>query len=290
MLLTPLLLTLGVAHAEIAPECQDVAQQGPPDDYAEADQQDYLLNFFSLSTTLSPLHGPVPHEPGHGSVSLEASVIPPLSCERRLVLAYTKTEDTNKAPVLPRPRLLFSFPKLGPLVPYAGLAYVPPVTVFGTRNVIVSGEVGLGLPTEGAWSFGGRFHATLLKTTAEIATPFNAGDPAYDDFYVGSTFGVDLMAGLTLGEGWTPYAALGFTDVSTFFFIGDDNFVGNNTTPYSGLTSSLGVDVKVVKHLSLAGEVYAAPYNFQRTHIDTGVVNNRPSSLLTGRLRVGYRW
>ena len=49
--------------------------------------------------------------------------------------------------------------------------------------------------------------------------------------------------------------------------------------------------VKVVEKLSLAGEVYAAPYNFTREYIDgSGTVNNRPSSFVTGRLRAGYRW
>lgn len=285
-----LALTSTTAHAAVAEECQALAQKGPPDDYAEPDQQSYLLNFFSLATTFSPIHGPVPHKPGHGSVNLEASLIPPMGCERRLVLSYTKTEDTNKAPLLPRPRVSFAFPELGPFVPYAGVAYVPPVTVFGTRNVIVSGEAGLGLPTDGVWSYGLRFHATLMKTVAEIATPFEADDPPADDFYVGSTFGADLMAGLTLGEGWEPYVAVGFTDVSTFFFVGDTSYVANNTTPYAGLTTSLGVDVKVVKHLALGAEVYSAPYSFTTKHLDTGVVNNRPASFTTVRTRVGYRW
>lgn len=291
MLLPTLLLALGTAQASVAEECQELAQQGPPDDYQEADQEAYLLNYFSLATTFSPLHAPVPHKPGHGSVSLEGSIIPPLNCERRLVLAYTKSEDTNKAPLLPRPRVTFAFPKLGPVVPYASFAYVPPVTVFGTRNVIVSGEVGGGIQTEGAFSYGARFHATLMKTVAEIATPFEEGEEAVDDLYVGSTFGVDLMAGMRLGEGWVPYAAVGFTDVSTIFYVGDDDYISNNQTPYAGLATSLGLDVKVVEKLSLAGEVYAAPYNFTREYIDgSGTVNNRPSSFVTGRLRAGYRW
>ena len=80
------------------------------------------------------------------------------------MLNYSKTEDTNKAPAAPRPRLLFSFPKLGKLVPYAGLGYVPPITVFDTRNVIVSGELGVGVPLENGLQLGGRYHATLMKT------------------------------------------------------------------------------------------------------------------------------
>ena len=184
--MTLLFALIASAFASIDPACQSVADQGAPSDYNETAQNDYLLNYFALATTFSPLHAPVPNKPGRGSIGLEMSVIPPLSCERRLVLSYSKTEDTNKAPVLPRPRVLFTFPKVGPVIPYAGLGYVPPVTVFGTRNVIVSGEAGLGME-KGNLQFGGRYHFTLMKTVAEIATPFVETDPAVLDFYSGST-------------------------------------------------------------------------------------------------------
>lgn len=262
----------GTAEAYVDPDCADIAAGGPPADYSEQGQQDFLLNYFALATTFSPLHAPVPNKPGHGSIGVEAAIIPPLGCERRLVLGYTKTEDTNKAPVAPRPRVLFAFPKLGKLVPYAGLGYVPPVTVFGTRNVIVSGELGVGVPFDNGMQLGGRYHATLMKTIAEIATPFNEGDPAYDDFYMGSTFGVDGMFGWDF-DGWQPYMAVGFTDVSSFFVIGDDIQVINNTTPYASVTGSLGVQAKVIKHVDLAGEFYTAP-----------------GYIYTGRLRAAYRW
>lgn len=263
----------GTAEAYVDPDCASVANAGPPADYSEQGQQDFLLNYFALSTTMSPLHAPVPNKPGHGSIGLEASIIPPLSCERRLVLDYTKTEDTNKAPVMPRPRLLFAFPKLGKrLVPYAGVGYVPPVTVFGTRNVIVSGELGVGVPYDSGFSWGGRYHFTLMKTIAEIATPFDPADPAYEDFYMGSTFGVDALAGWDF-NGWEPYLAVGFTDASTFFYIGDDGLVTNNSTPYASVTGSVGVQAKVIKHVDLAGEFYTAP-----------------GYLYTGRFRVAYRW
>ena len=279
----------GAASAYVDEKCQDVADGGVPEGYSEQGQQDYLLNFFSLATTLSPLHGPVPNEPGHGSVGLELAVIPPLSCEHRLVLNYTKTEDTNKAPVMPRFRVQFTFPPLGKMVPYGGLAYVPPVTVFGTRNVIVSGETGISRPFGEGWAIGGRGHATLMKSVAEIATPFDEGDTAYNDFYVGSTFGLDLLAGKEI-KGFTPYVALGYTDVSTFFYIGDDGVVTNNGTPYAGLTHSLGLSVKKIKHVDLAAEYYGAPYNFNKENAVTGGETSPGAHLHTGRARIAYRW
>lgn len=253
------------AHASIDEECVGKTQK-----LDDEGQQNFLLNYFALSTTLSPLHAPVPHEPGRGALGLDVLVIPPLSCERRLVLNSTKTEDTNKAPVAPRPRASFAFPQVGPVVPYAGVGYVPPVTLNGVRSVIVSGEVGVGLPLDSGLQLGARYHATMLKTIGEIATPFVEGDPAYDEFYSGSTFGVDLSVGFAT-EHITPYLAAGFTDVSTFFLIGDDLFVGENTTPFAGFVGSLGAQTTLGEHFDLAAELYTAP----------GI-------LYTGRLRLGY--
>ncbi len=259
-----------VAQASIDPECQSIADQGPPSDYSETDQADYLLNFFSMATTLSPLHSAVPGPSGHGTVGLELAIIPPLGCERRLVLSYTKTEDTNKAPVAPKPRIGFVFPEILGVTPYGGLAYVPPVTVFGTRNVIMSGEFGVGKATESGLEYGARYHTTLMKTVADIATPFVEGEETVDDFYVGSTFGLDAIFGYQT-ESVTPYVAVGFTDASTFFYIGDTGVVSNNLTPYAGLTSSVGAQMVVGESIDLAAEFYTAP-----------------SIIYTGRLRGSY--
>ena len=142
---------------------------------------------------------------------------------------------------------------------------------FGTRNVIVSGEAGFGATAGERVQWGARYHFTLMKTVAEIATPFDVNDEAQVDFYMGSTFGVDGMIGMKLGS-FKPYAALGFTDVSTFFYIGDDAIVGNNASPYAGLTGSLGVQY-TKDWLDVAGEFYTAP-----------------GYLYTGRLRAGVRF
>lgn len=239
--------------------------------YNEQSQQDFLLNYFALATSFSPLHSAVPLEGGQGSIGLELDFIPALGCNRRLVLSGEKTEDTNKAPIAPRPRVLFQFNDIGPIKPYAGLAYVPPVTVFGTRNVIISAEAGFGLQYDGGFEWGLRYHATLMKTVAEIATPFESDDPEELDFYVGSTFGVDAIIGYEVDEGLKPYVALGFLDASTFFYIGDDSVVGNNAEPYASFVGSLGAQYSLDR-LEFAGEFYTAP----------GI-------LYTGRVRMGIK-
>jgi hypothetical protein len=275
-----------LAYASIDPKCDEEAAS-LPEDYDEQAQQDFLQNYPALYTTLSPIHGPIPHEPGRGAIGVDLGIVPPLPCSRRLVLNYTKTEDTNKTPVVPRPRLTFAFPAIGPVIAYGGIAYVPPVPFLGTRNVILSGEIGAGVPLGDTLQAGLRFHATTQKTVGEIATPFVEGDPAFDDLYLASTFGFDAMFGANLGT-VVPYAAAGFTDVSTFFLIGDDNVVSNNYHPYFGFTGSLGVDALIKDRLRLGGEFYAAPggYSLPDKEVESVEGAGRYGQLYTGRLRI----
>lgn len=284
------LLFVAPAAAYVDPACEEEAAKGPPEGYSEQAQQDFLLNYFALATTLSPVHSAVPHAAGRGSLGLDMLVLPPLSCKRRLVLSYTKTEDTNKVPVAPRPRAIFSFPKVGPVVMYAGAAYVPPVPLFGTRNVISSGELGFGLPKAGGFEWGGRAHATMMKTVGEIATPFNIEDEPELDLFQASTFGADLIAGWNTPS-VNPYLSLGVTDVSTFFYIGDDGIVSNNLSPYFGLVASLGAQGKVGEHFQWGGELYTAPLNFMPLTEEEAAPGDKGFAavrFVTLRLRASY--
>ncbi|MBK7757679.1 MAG: hypothetical protein IPO67_19590 [Deltaproteobacteria bacterium] len=263
--LTLLWLVVPDAAAYVDPKCEGKTQT-----FDDEGQQNFLLNYFALGTTFSAIHAPLPHEPGRGALSLEIAGIPPLSCERRLVLNSSKTEDTNKAPAAPRPRLSFTMPEVGPVAVFGSVGYVPPVTFNGVRNVIVSGEIGVGKELESGVQVGARYHATMLKTIGEIATPFVEGDPAYDEFYSGSTFGLDLSVGKNLGA-VTPYVSVGATDVSTFFLIGDDTYVGLNTDPFFGVVAAAGVAGVAREHIDWGAEFYTAP-----------------GYIYTGRARVGY--
>lgn len=300
MLSVVLFLFLPRAEAYVDEKCAAIADTdgdgvaGPaPEGYSEQTQSNFLLNFYSLATSFSPLHAPIPHEPGTGSLGIELSGIPFLNCERRLVLNYTKTEDTNKTPLLPRPRGSFAFPAKTlnngkSIVPYAGFGYVPPVPVGGTRNVMVSFETGVGVgDLEQGLQYGVRYHATLMRTVGEIATPFEKDGEAFDDFYVGSTFGLDLNVGYKM-DNMTPYFSAGWLDVSTFFYIDDDAVIGNNTQPYAGPAFSLGTQWAPKEFLDVAGEFYAAPVSL--FDLDGFAVSAQTGSIYTGRVRLAYRF
>ena len=282
------LLLSTVASAQIAPECKGVEV---PKDYSDIVQQDFLMNYYALASSFSAIHGPIPHEPGHGAVGLDLNVMPPLGCDKRLALGGTKTEDTNVTPIIPRPRVTFAFPALGKVLPWAGFAYVPPVKVFGSTNVIASGEVGLSGRIGETFQMGGRFHATSQKTVAEIATPFDKDDEPVDDLYLASTFGVDLMFGLDF-DVVTPFASVGLTDASTFFYIGDDGIVTNNYHPYFGPTFSLGAEGLVADHFRWGGELYGAPggYSLPDLEIETLKGAARYGRIYTARFRFAYEF
>lgn len=278
------LLGLSTASAYVDPRCEGVAIA---DDYDEQSQQDFLANYVALSTTLSPQHAPIPHEPGHGAIGVDLAVIPPLGCKRRLVLGGTKTEDTNKTPVAPRIRASFAFPAIGKVQPWAGVAYIPPVPLLGTRNVIVSGEAGFGVQLSDKAQIGGRYHFSLGRTIGEIATPFDIEDPSFEDLYLASSFGVDAMFGYELGP-VTPYVAAGITDVSTFFYIGDTSVVANNLHPYLGPVFSAGVDGLVKERIRFGAELYGAPGGVSRPDAEAERLAGygRYGRLYTARVRL----
>ncbi|MDP2312491.1 MAG: hypothetical protein Q8P41_06260 [Pseudomonadota bacterium] len=283
------------AHAEVDEACDQLAK---PASYDEQVQQDFLANYVALATSLSPIHGPIPHKAGRGAIGVDVAMIPPLGCGQRYVLEWTKTEDTNKSPVVPRPRITFAFQPVGQLVyPYAGVAILPGGEFFGTRNFLVSGEFGAGLYLGPRFQLGARVHGTLQRTLGDIATAYDEGEPAYADLYLASSVGADLHLGWELtGEGKgptvTPYLALGVTDVTTFFWIGDDSVVPNNLHPYLGPSASVGLDALFFDRVRVAGEFYAAPGGHSLPDPNAATVTNgafsRYGNLYTARVRLAY--
>ncbi|MCO4747339.1 MAG: hypothetical protein KC912_21245 [Proteobacteria bacterium] len=290
--LWPIFLALScvptLARAAVDPKCEGLEK---PVDYNEQVQQDFLQNYFALATSYSAVHGPLPHKAGRGAVLLGLSVLPPLGCGKRFVLGWTKTEETNKMPVMPRPVLSFALPVQGPVVPYGSFSYLPPVTVGGTRNVFFGVEVGVGWALHEHFELGLRGHATSLRTIADVATAFDETDPVVLDFYNATTFGADLLVGLRFGD-VAPYASLGLMDVSSFFLVGDDNVVVDNRHPYAGLTWASGVDALVGERLRVGVELFGAPGGVHQ--VDPAGITLSPShrygNLITGRLRLGVEF
>lgn len=306
------------AWADIDPKCVGLEQ---PPDYNEQVQADFQANYFALAASQSVLHGPVPHEPGRGSIGVDLKVVPALGCEQRFVLNWTKTEQTNKTPLIPQLAASYSFPAIKDIiVPYAGFSILPaiplgdPDNVEGasklpkcdgtqpatecnrkTRSLVMSGEIGVGFKAHERFEAGVRGHATMMRTFGDIATAFDeAEEPSIEDIYSASTWGFDAIFGVPVdagGQHLVPYVAVGYLNASTYFFIGDDNFVAPNLHPYEGAALSLGLDALFANRLRLAGEFFAAPGGYSNLDPNAPVdQGSRYGRMYTARARVGYEF
>jgi hypothetical protein len=306
----------GAAFADVDPACQGLPK---PDDYNEQAQQDFQANYFALASTFSPVHGPVPHEPGHGSIGVDVRVMPALPCERRFVLDWTKTEQTNKSPLIPTLAASYAFPAIKEIiVPYAAFSILPPIPLGDpdnpksdtklpvcdgktpltecrrtTRNLVMSGEIGVGFDALEHFQAGVRGHATVMRTYGDIATAFDEEtEPSVEDVYAASSWGFDAQVGVPVGVGkqaFTPYIAAGYLNTSTFFFIGDDQIAGNNLHPYSGPAFSAGLDSLLQERVRIGAEFYAAPGGSSLPDPTAERVDGfgRYGHLYTARLRLG---
>lgn len=279
---------VGTASAQVDPRCAEFADAGIPEDYDEQVQQDFLQNYFALASTFSANHGPVPHEAGRGAIGIDLGGVPPLSCQRRFVLNYSKTENVNRTPVMPRFRFSVAGPAIGQMVPYVGAAILPPARIANQSTTLISFEAGAGFQFGERLQFGVRFHATSHRTVGEISTP-RGDDPEFQDLFTANTLGGDVSLGFRF-DSFVPYASLGVTDASTVYYVGDDNVAVNNFHPYFGLVGSVGADTLIASRLRLGGELYAAFGGYSRP--DPTVVSvdraSRYGRLLTLRLRVAY--
>ncbi len=239
--------------------CRDL-EFNEPEDYNEQLQQDFLQNYYALSSSFSGVHGPIPQEAGEGSLGVQLNGLVPLPCKRRLALYHRKTEDTNKSPVIPTVVGSFTFDALGDSVhPYAEVGFLPPLPVAGTRTLVFQAAGGVGMEVSDSLDLGVRAHASIQRTVGEVATPLEEGAPAYEDLYLGSTFGFQGLFGISASERIRPFAMVGVLDVSSFFYVGDTGVVSNNMHPYLGPEYAIGSEFEVHERLKINAEYYAAP-------------------------------
>ena len=232
--------------ASIAPECEAAlsGQDLPADVEAyNAAQTAIMLNHPALSMVITPLGMPTVRGAVFG---LELSAIPALGCTDRVVVYNNafKTEETNKVPLLPRPRLKVGLPKLGGFDGYLGVAYVPPVPLGSTSMHHAGFELGLSRALNAQLTVGVRYHAALSKVADDIAQAVSETAPEVLDFYVNGLWGVGFHAGYAGGglpEDLGLYTSFGFANVGTFFLVGDDSVIQNNPDPFQGVDYSVGV-------------------------------------------------
>lgn len=92
--------------------------------------ESWALKYFTSATLLTGLDTPRTRMPGSVSIGFEIAWLPSLSdTQRRVGFDGTKAEDLNKAPFLPRPRVVVGLPARFSLI----VAADPPIRAFGIK-------------------------------------------------------------------------------------------------------------------------------------------------------------
>ena len=307
---------LSRAAGNVADTC-DSDGDGKVDDFdptktSEDAQGWYLAHATSLGMVLSPLGVATTLKPMQFNVSLELNQIKYLSCQEQAVLDGTKTEDTNKTPLLPRPRLTLALP-----FSWISVVGLPPAKLFGVKTGVVGGDIGARVPYgDGNGTAALRGHVVAGQIVGDIAHPYGAlpGDPGYedlaiDDEYQFFTAGVDVSTSWKVpvaGQTLTPYLGAGWIKANSIFFIGEDSYevfageyflkyyhdeLGGSKLPgYVGPDLFAGASLGPVGKLEGALEFFFIPVRFsipEELYV-SGEPNAYTRNYTSLRVRVGY--
>src|SRR5580700_5336062 len=182
------LLNASLVFALIAPECTGVKI---PADYDEDKQRAFMQNYFIALFMPLPFINWHPSDSIKSNVGVDISYIPPLSCERRLAIGGTKTENTSKIPVFPRIQVKTELVSWNKLSLSIGASMLPPVPIsnsslwYASTQTALSYEPILGLALHAR----GFMNMAFLK--AEIVSPYKKDDPIKSDWFSFASIGSD---------------------------------------------------------------------------------------------------
>lgn len=236
-----------------------------------------MQNYFMALFMPLPIADAHPHDQLKHSAGIDTSYVPRLSCAQRLALNATKTENTSKTPLLPRPSV---HTRLLGNTSYSltmGISFLPPLPIphFSVWSLAADSSV-LFEPMKGI-AIGVRGFLGVGYLRAEIATPFNQDDPIKDDWFSFGIFGADALSSfaipITEKQKLYPFLSFGFVRGASLFAVADDGvLVPNDKYPLLSLTNFVGLSYHVFdQHLNISLSVGGA--------LDAA---------LTGHLRLAY--
>lgn len=278
-----LALTGSVASAQSA---GNVPVINPIEQLAFDRPESWALKYFSSAMLLSGLDTPRTLTPGSVTVGFEIGWLPSLSDSQRTVGFYgTKTEDLNKAPFFPRPRVVIGLPGQFSLI----VAGDPPIRSFGIKPKLLA--LGLERPVYetpglvlGVRGYGqlGNVQAAFTCPTSVLGfapgTPQNAYGCQAESSDTASLryVGGELSAayrGSRLGK-LSPHVAVGVNYLNTIFQVNALRRDAGTTFDYldrtrqtsHGVTASLsgGVAYTLTNRLQAAADVFYTPLSVQR--------------------------
>lgn len=238
-----LLLMNVSAFAQIAPECAGVEK---PADYHEGKQRAYLQNYFIAALMPLPFVSSHSSSAKKSTVGVDVSLVGRLSCQERLVLGGTKTENTSQAPIFPRLFAKGTLLSKDPLSLEIGATFLPPLPIPGLSIWHASSQATLSYEPITNVGLHLRGFISLLYLRSEIASPFDKNDPVKDDWFSFASIGGDLTASFGMPfsarHAIYPFISFGIIKGASIFAIGDDSkAVPNEDYPLLGGTNFVGL-------------------------------------------------
>jgi hypothetical protein len=242
MRLITLILFAAPLFAQIAPECEGVTK---PLGYDEEKQRTFLNNF-AIASFVQPfsLHGLSSDEKA-ASAGLSLGYIPPLSCRERLAMNGTKTEDSNKTPIVPTVYLSSRLLKYKDLSLSLAVNLLPPLPIPHLRLWHLGADLLLSYEILKGINLHARTALSLSYIYAELASPLSNGDPIVDDWMSLASIGADLGSSFRFpindAHSLSSFLTFGFIKGASIFVVGDDSVaVPNEKSPLFSPSANVG--------------------------------------------------
>lgn len=185
-----------------------------------------MQNYFISLFTPLPHPGHLPSAQKKSRLGLDTTYLPRLSCVQRLALDATKTENTSKMPVLPRPRFQTSFFQNNYLALDIGLQFLPPIPLPAMTASYLAADLSVAYEPLRGIGVVGRTFMGLLYLRSEIATPFSKDDPVKEDWFTFASFGADITFSMAMPisarQTLVPFVSAGFIKAASLFVVADD--------------------------------------------------------------------
>jgi hypothetical protein len=179
------------------------------------DQELRLIDIHGLLLDLPPVEAPGALRAFQASLGVEAITIPSIDGTTGGKRQITASDRTL---LFPRPRLMVGLPAPGDFRAFAGLAYIPPVTIQEVSTHYGGAEAGIAY-APGPLAVALRGHVAYAFSKSPVT------DPLTRDSLETFLYGADVMSGYAFEAAWarwTPYAGLGVTHLHGRFRVTSD--------------------------------------------------------------------
>lgn len=261
----------------------------------------WAMKYFAGVTLFSGFGPPESTEPWAIDFALEVADIPKLDRdERRVGFGGTKEEDTNKAPLVLRPRLTIG---LTERISLTG-SYVPPVRVFDAKTELAAVSLNRPIIETGNFTAGIRGFAQYGKVEADITCPkHKIGEGDFINCHAASEDEMRMRAhGIELGASYripqlrnlAPYLTASWQSMRMEFqvdaLLGDGSFHDRDRLTTKGETWAFGggATLPLTERLSLSAGVVYMENHVRRRDERRRLQDRQNEPMINARFLVSY--